>query len=241
MRERRRDIVPDNATPRLPRQRLDAQPDTSSVALNSVSDMVVAADAQGTVTLIGQAMRALVGRVHVPVPAGRWQQLRRFENWDGTPMDEDKAPLGRALREGMVQDLEHLVTTPGGARRIVVANGQALHDVSGRTTGAVLALRDVTVLREAESGLAFQTLHDALTGLPNRTLFIDRVKRALQRARRHRWSTAFLAINIDELRPVNDRLVYKAGDRPLAEVAHRLESPVRPYTIISLTPHNLAL
>src|SRR5258708_36805554 len=224
MRERRRDIVPDNATPRLPRQRLDAQPDTSSVALDSVSDMVVAADAKGTVTLINPAMRALVGRVDVPVPAGQWHQLLQFENLDGTPMDQNQAPLGRALREGRVQELEHLITTSGGVRRTVIANGQALRDASGRATGAVLALRDVTVLREAEPGLAFQTLHDALTGLPNRTLFIDRVKRALQRARRHRWSTALHAINIDELRAVNDRLGYEARDRLLAEVPHPLES-----------------
>ncbi|HXA43577.1 MAG TPA: EAL domain-containing protein [Candidatus Solibacter sp.] len=230
---RGRDVEPANVTPRLMELRLGTSSEASSAALDSVSDMVVAADANGTVTLINPAMRALVGGAEVPLPAVQWNRLLRFENLDGTPMDQDHAPLSRVLREGRVENLEHLISTSGGTRRTVIASGRALHDASGQATGAVLALRDVTVLRAAESGLAFQTLHDALTGLPNRTLFIDRVKRALQRARRHRWSTALLAVNIYELRAVNDRLGYEAGDRLLSEVAHRLEGAVRPYDSVS--------
>ncbi len=212
---------------------IEAQHGIQAALLDSVTDMVVTTDTTGRVTLMNLAMRDFVGEPGVFVPAKKWAQVLRSEHLDGTAMSLTESPISRALREEPVRGIEHFVISKTGARRVVIANGQAIHDESGQLTGAMVALCDMTKQREAEAGIAFGTLHDPLTGLPNRTLFLDRVKRALQRARRQRWSTALLALNIDNLLAINVRLGYYAGDQLLAEVARRLRGAVRPYDSVS--------
>ncbi|HUP72399.1 MAG TPA: bifunctional diguanylate cyclase/phosphodiesterase [Acidimicrobiales bacterium] len=72
-----------------------------------------------------------------------------------------------------------------------------------------------------------QALHDSLTGLPNRTLILDRVEHMLHRARRHRTGGAALYIDLDGFKDINDRLGHEAGDLLLRAVAARLASAAR--------------
>ncbi|MDP3713223.1 MAG: EAL domain-containing protein [Mycobacteriales bacterium] len=72
-----------------------------------------------------------------------------------------------------------------------------------------------------------QAMHDALTGLPNRTLLFDRAERALARDRREQRSTAVLLLDLDRFKEVNDTLGHHNGDRLLCEVAVRLQSHLR--------------
>ncbi len=93
--------------------------------------------------------------------------------------------------------------------------------------GFVASLRDITRRKQAEDRLAHAALHDALTGLPNRTLIINRVELMLARTRRQRIPVAALFLDLDDFKDVNDTLGHDAGDQLLVGVANRLTSALR--------------
>ena len=86
---------------------------------------------------------------------------------------------------------------------------------------------DITARVNAEAELEFQAYHDPLTGLPNRTLFADRLNLALARARRHNEPIAVLYADLDHLKRVNDTLGHTIGDLLLKQVAARFRTTVR--------------
>jgi len=81
--------------------------------------------------------------------------------------------------------------------------------------------------REAKDALTHQALHDSLTGLPNRDLFLDRITQALAVVERHTAVLAVMFIDLDRFKLINDRIDHAAGDHVLIEVANRLMSVVR--------------
>ncbi|HET8672616.1 MAG TPA: EAL domain-containing protein [Thermoleophilaceae bacterium] len=93
--------------------------------------------------------------------------------------------------------------------------------------GVLLTTRDVTHRKELEEQLAHRAFHDSLTGLPNRSLFTDRVEHALARQVRGTGQVAVLFLDIDDFKTVNDSLGHAAGDVLLVEVAKRLDECLR--------------
>ena len=81
--------------------------------------------------------------------------------------------------------------------------------------------------QRTDEELAFMATHDALTGLPNRTLILDRTEQMLVRARRHQTTVAALFIGLDNFKGVNETLSHSAGDELLRSVAERLDGVVR--------------
>ena len=98
-----------------------------------------------------------------------------------------------------------------------------------RLTLAVIAsqLAQFIERKDAEAKLLHQALHDALTGLPNRTLFHDRVAQGLKRSERTKTSYAVLLMDLDRFKEINDTLGHDAGDRLLHELGERLQSCTR--------------
>jgi diguanylate cyclase (GGDEF)-like protein len=88
-------------------------------------------------------------------------------------------------------------------------------------------LEDVTEREETEAELTHQALHDPVTGLPNRNLFLDRVGMALARTRRSGGEVAVLFMDLDRFKLINDSLGHDAGDRLLRTTAARLEQALR--------------
>jgi diguanylate cyclase (GGDEF)-like protein/PAS domain S-box-containing protein len=106
--------------------------------------------------------------------------------------------------------------------------------VQGEIIGVGAVFVDVTELKEAEqtqkdltNELRYQALHDSLTGLPNRTLIIDRAEQMLARGRRTNAATGALFIDLDNFKDINDTLGHRVGDQLLVELARRLTSALR--------------
>ncbi len=89
-------------------------------------------------------------------------------------------------------------------------------------------LADAIERRRSEEEMRRQALHDPLTGLPNRTLFIDRLALALNQAARRRTSVAVLFLDLDRFKLINDSLGHGAGDELLGLIAMRLSQALRP-------------
>ncbi|MBU1612530.1 MAG: EAL domain-containing protein, partial [Proteobacteria bacterium] len=100
--------------------------------------------------------------------------------------------------------------------------------LEGEPPSAFIIYNDISQRKQYETQLTHQALHDPLTGLANRTLFLERLERAMQRAhRRDYYSFAVLLIDLDRFKRVNDSLGHQAGDKLLIEVARRIGICVR--------------
>jgi diguanylate cyclase (GGDEF)-like protein/PAS domain S-box-containing protein len=107
-------------------------------------------------------------------------------------------------------------------------NVSAVKNLRGEVEHYVAIFSDITERKEREEMITFQAFHDALTGLPNRLLFKDRLEQALVQARRYKDRTpAIMFLDLDKFKQVNDTLGHDVGDLLLKEVANRLKRCVR--------------
>jgi diguanylate cyclase (GGDEF)-like protein/PAS domain S-box-containing protein len=106
-------------------------------------------------------------------------------------------------------------------------------DASGAVTSYMVMLTDVSERRRAVEQARHQAEHDALTGLPNRILFMDRLEQAMAAVARRRHQFALMFIDLDHFKSINDKLGHEAGDIVLQEVANRLRRCVRRVDTVS--------
>jgi diguanylate cyclase (GGDEF)-like protein/PAS domain S-box-containing protein len=135
----------------------------------------------------------------------------------------------RALLEGAVDvyEAEKRYLHGDGGERWARVGVSAVREDDGRVQYLIAQAHDVTARRRFEDELAHRALHDPLTGLPNRALFISRLGHALVRRRRHAGGVAALFVDLDRFKLVNDGMGHRAGDAVLLEVARRLSQAVR--------------
>jgi diguanylate cyclase (GGDEF)-like protein/PAS domain S-box-containing protein len=145
-----------------------------------------------------------------------------------------EAAVRGALETGRPYALDHRIVRPDGMVRVIHESAEVLFDEQGRAARMIGTVQDVTAWREAEQALRDKdahlehiAYHDVLTGLPNRSLLLDRLRHAMSRADRSQCRVALLFIDLDRFKTINDSLGHAVGDAVLQAAAGRLRALVR--------------
>jgi diguanylate cyclase (GGDEF)-like protein/PAS domain S-box-containing protein len=173
----------------------------------------------------------------------RWKSMLGFEvedvgdsprEWIDRIHPDDRPPFRRHLDAHLAGaseqlEFEHRMRNAAGEYVWVLARGVAVRDESGKPYRMAGSQTDITARKRAEHQLQHDALHDGLTGLANRVLFIDRLAFALadvQRRAAPHFSVLFF--DLDRFKNVNDSLGHAVGDKLLLGIARRLEHFLRP-------------
>jgi len=162
--------------------------------------------------LLGYRRDQLIGRLFSSICAeeGRMTEVREL-----------------LLEKKQLKDFELTLRHREGGSISCSLNVNMACDASGKPLKLVGSIRDVTERKQAEQEIRKLAYHDTLTGLPNRSLFQDRLDQALAQAKRHGRDLSLLFLDLDRFKDVNDTLGHASGDLLLQAVAERLRLCVR--------------
>jgi diguanylate cyclase (GGDEF)-like protein/PAS domain S-box-containing protein len=124
-------------------------------------------------------------------------------------------------------ELEFRAMRPDNSLRHVLMRGYAVRDAAGQLLRRAGIAQDITEQKQQEERIQHLAYHDALTGLPNRMLVMDRLARGLAVAQRQHRQLALLFMDLDRFKTINDTLGHLSGDSLLRQVAQRLQSSMR--------------
>jgi len=190
--------------------------------LDSVAEAILTMDSDGVILRANPAAGELFG-YDSPEILGRLASDLIDETQKRQFSDLMKS-TGQSVGRGRVH--EFLARKRDGAEFYVTLTISRLTDNHGGQAYTAV-IRDITERKRQDDKLRYLAHHDALTGLPNRTLFHDRLAQTMRLAKRHNEQVAVMFIDLDKFKPINDALGHEAGDIVLQTVARRLTSTIR--------------
>jgi diguanylate cyclase (GGDEF)-like protein/PAS domain S-box-containing protein len=158
--------------------------------------------------------------LELPVQAGRSTPLHTLACFSAKQSSADAV---RALLEERQMNWPEWSWARSDGDLVQVEVIGNIYEVSGRVL-AQFTLRDIRARKEAEARVRYLALHDSLTGLPNRTMLMDRLSQAIAQARHGNELIALLLLDLDHFKHINDSLGHFIGDELLEQVARRLRS-----------------
>ncbi|PHS37840.1 MAG: hypothetical protein COB07_09855 [Sulfurovum sp.] len=177
-----------------------------------------------------------------------WKEMLGFRDeelpnststWFQRTHPEDKKAVLNLLREYENKQIKyfentHRIKHKDGHWVWVLGRAQLLYDEKGKRVRMIGTHTDITEEKELQlkysqqaQEIQHQAHHDALTGLPNRVLFADRLEQGIKKAERHQRGLALFFIDLDKFKHINDSLGHGVGDNVLKAVAKRLEGIIR--------------
>ena len=198
-----------------------ADVETLRGVIDAVPHPIFVKDEQTRFFIVNEMMCSLMSR--------RFEDIVGRTDYDFVPKEQADVFRGndlRVLSSGDINENEELFTDRDGGLRTIVTRKKRLILSDGRRL-LVGCITDISDFRRSEALVRYHAEHDALTGLPNRRVFAERMKEG---AAGGRAGTAYmvLLIDLDRFKPVNDVYGHTAGDAVLCEIAARLQNVLRP-------------
>jgi len=198
-----------------------------SAVIGSVQHAVCVTNPHGRVEWVNQAYMTLFGvTLHqvLGTPLRSFPHAQLQKSWS--------TPESAIMETGCVKT-EVMEKGKDGVSLVFEQVLTPLVDAQGETTHFVVILHDVTARTVAAMQMKHQAYHDALTDLPNRVMFEDRLQLAIAQARRNGVMLAVLFLDLDNFKSINDQHGHQTGDRLLRVVAKRLVACVRTTDTVS--------
>jgi diguanylate cyclase (GGDEF)-like protein/PAS domain S-box-containing protein len=190
----------------------------------AIEEGIVVVGATGLVDSINPAAERILG-VNGQEVVGLPSALAIISDESGVPLPTSEYPSQYTRRTGLPQNGRILrVTRPDGSNIWLSLSCRALTEETDPPAGYVVSFTDITERRQMDARLAKEATHDALTGLVNRTVAINRLS---AESREHRSGlTAVLFIDLDKFKVINDSLGHSVGDRVLQIIGKRLRRSI---------------
>jgi len=200
------------------------------IVTENAADMIALVDVKGHRLYNSPAYKRILG-----YSAAELGETSAFEQIH----PEDRFKVLEAAREarstGVGKKLEYRIRHKDGRWRVLESIAGTIRDEKGDVTKLVIVNRDITDRKHAEEQAEHNSLHDALTGLPNRTLFLDRLEQLYLRMQRNpeRRPYALLFVDLDNFKEINETRGPVAGDQVIIEMGRRLAAQLRTEDTVS--------
>jgi PAS domain S-box-containing protein len=211
------------------RRELDQRNQLFEVITESAADMIAVVDCAGNRLYNSPAYEKALG-----YSSEELRQTSPLEQIHCEDQQRVREAAEKARLTGRGERLEYRMRHKDGTWRILESVATAIPNENGQIDKLVVVNRDITERKRAEETIAHHLLHDSLTDLPNRALFLDRVRHVLALSHRHLgYKFAVLFIDLDGFKVFNDSLGHAAGDTLLIQIARRLSASIRGVDTIS--------
>ncbi|HEY9147744.1 MAG TPA: diguanylate cyclase [Gammaproteobacteria bacterium] len=210
--------IHDNTEHKVLVQALRASEEKFRAYVEAANDIIYSVAADGALTYVSPNWTDMLGH---PVDEVVGKTIAEFVHPDD--LSACLAFLARIYHSGTKQSgIEYRVRHRDGHWCWHTSNASPLFDEQGEVVSYVGIARDITERKAMEEQIQHMAHYDALTELPNRALFSDRLEQAMRRAERDRNEIAVLFVDLDRFKPVNDRYGHAVGDLLLQQVAQRM-------------------
>jgi diguanylate cyclase (GGDEF)-like protein/PAS domain S-box-containing protein len=218
-------LIRDVTEQRQSRQKLEEQRLFLRQVIDINPNLIFAKDQEGKFSLVNQAVADIYGTT-VEDLIGKKDSDFNPNFHEVEAFNHDDIEVIQTLQQKVI--LEEMITDASGKVRFLQTVKRPLLAGEAGEVQVLGVSTDITDRKHAEQQLLHNALHDTLTGLPNRALFVDRLERAMERARRHPNTLfAVLMLDFDRFAMVNDSLGHAVGDHLLIAASGRLESCLR--------------